>query len=159
MNPTQKHPHELSKEELNRAAFNLPADEFMLGGRVFKIHDLPYDDYCKFCSYVYPMIESFIKKFMAQRGGDLNLPDGLRAEVPEFSGFDIFRVCEKQLPEMVCIICSQTDPTMTVTEVKRLAGRPQVLLAPVIQQIKLNHMVEEFASFFGQMMTMAKGKR
>jgi hypothetical protein len=49
---------------------------------------------------------------------------------------------------MFWVCCRMSDPKIKIEDVKRLAGRPHVLLEIVLLQIKHNEIVKEFADFF-----------
>jgi hypothetical protein len=148
----------LTQEQLQRAAVNLPADEFMLGDRIFKVVDLPYDDYTTFMGYIAPVVENICKKIILSRTG-VELPGGINVEASSFAAFDLLQVCGKYLPEMAHIVCKQTDPEITVEEVKNLAKKPLPLAHVVLKQIIQNGMISDFKDFFGQMIGLLKNLR
>lgn len=148
----------LSREQIERAAFNKPAEEFTLGDRTFLIQDLPYDDYTEFVSHLAPVVEQLFSKLVMSRVG-VELPNGINIEPSSITAFDMIKVCSGSLPEMAHIICRQTDPTITVEEVKRLAKTPIAIAEVVIRQIVLNGMIKDLLSFFGQMISMLKALR
>lgn len=138
----------LTDKEKIRAAVNLPADQFQLGDRVFEIKDLPYDDYITFVAYVSPLIDSLVSRIAAN--APVAIP-GLQLSGTTFSALSILTLCKDALPKMVCIMCRQTDPSITEDEVKKLAKRPVVLANAVIKQMQQNGIIKDFTDFFGQM--------
>lgn len=147
---------ELTNADLGRAMLNLPADEFMLGDRIFQIVDLPYDDYTMFLGYIAPLIENICKRIVLSKSGGVELPDGIKLDASTFGAFDLLQICGKSLPEMAQIVCKQTDPDITVADVKRLAKKPLPLADVVLKQIVQNGMIKDFKDFFGQMISMLK---
>lgn len=148
---TQAEVKPISEGELTRAALNLPANEFMLGERKFEIKDLSYRDYLAFTRYLTPFMEAV---------GSRLISDKLGVSVPgidlggAISATSIIDFCGEKLPEMVQIICRQTDPSITVEEIEALAKKPSALIGPVVQQIVHSKVVSDFASFFAQAMTL-----
>lgn len=145
----------LTGKQLTEAALNLPADQFQLGDRVFNIVHLPYDDYLLFVEYIAPFLDAIGTRLIGEK---LGLSTGVSLPGIELgtaiNATAIIRMCGKQLPEMVQIICRQTDPTITVEDVKRLAGDPTPLIGPIIKQIVHNGIIQKFASFFAQLTTI-----
>lgn len=132
----------LSKKEITRAATNDPElseKVVTLKGREFKIVDLPYDEHLKFLTGLEPLIEGI--------SGALT-GDGISAE-SSFSLSTIVKYCGEAIPEMACIVCKQTDSTLTVDDVKNL-GSPIKLASLVFTQIEQNNMIDEIADFFVQ---------
>jgi hypothetical protein len=146
----------ITEREKIRAATNDPAlasDQFQLGERAFPIVDLPYDDYLLFVSHLQPVIEAMVNKVAQKKG--ISLPGiDLRAD---FNTNLLLNMCGKTLPEMVCIMCRQSDPGMTVKEVKDLGRKPTVLAVAVMKQIKQNGIIKDFVDFFQHLMPLAKG--
>jgi len=134
--------------EVARAVTNDPAlalYEFTLGDRQFKVVDLEYDDLCEFTAYLEPFLGSVVSKVASMRGA--NMPSGMDAA-------ELINKCGKILPEMVKLICRQTDPDITTEQVKKLGKSPFKLASIVVAQIKQNRMVSEIADFFGQMLPL-----
>lgn len=150
---------ELPIETLNGAMLNLPSDEFILGGRIFKIVDLPYDDYTMFVSLMAPVVTQIVNKMILSQNGGVELPGGITLDSATFTAFDFLTVCGKNLPEMACIVCKQTDPNITVEDVKLLAKKPMPLAEVVVKQIVRNGMIRDFTAFFQQAVAMMKSFR
>lgn len=151
--PAQAAP-ELSERDKVFAATNDPSlapDKFKLGDRTFKVVHLRYDDYIKFLSLLKPFIDGLGKAVAAKAGmqipGITLVPDKLDASM-------LMDFCLAELPEMVRIVCAQTDPNVTVEQVKEWAGDPFTLCAIVLKQIALNNMIGKIASFFATMLPL-----
>ena len=143
----------LTLPEIHRAAFNLPADQFALGDRLFQLQDLSYDNYLLFLGYLTPLIEVVVQRAAGSAG--VSIP-GIDLQSNALSANNILKLCGKELPEMVQIMCRESAPDITVEEVKALAKRPTVLVTAVIKQIKQNGMIQDFADFFGQVLSVVK---
>lgn len=146
----------ITPQEISRAATNDPAlsdDEFILGGRKFKVVDLPYDDYIKFISLMQPLLESLVNGVSEKAG--LKLPE-IVIPTSGFTVAGLVKACVGALPEMACIVCSQTDPTITVDEVKTLAKTPFKLAQVVLKQIVRNNIIKDFSDFFEQVIPFLK---
>lgn len=143
----------LTQRDVTRAAVNLPAGQFALGERIFDIHDLSYDSYIAFIAYLTPLIEHVVQKIA---GGQGVVIPGIDLSTSLFSATNILSLCGKELPEMVQLMCKESDPTITVEEVKALAKRPTVLVSAIIKQIKQNEMIKDFADFFAQVLSVMK---
>ena len=147
---------ELSSAEISRAFTNDPVlstDDFQLGDRTFKVVDLGYDDYITFMTMLEPLLSALVGKISAKSG--LKLPD---IDLGTFTISGLTSYCKDSLPEMVRIICSQTDPTITIEEVKTLGKTPFKLAEIVIIQVNRNGIVKEFTAFFGQILRLMKAK-
>jgi hypothetical protein len=139
---------QLSEKEIARAVSNDPAlseVSFELGDRTFKIVDLAYDDYLAFLAELQPLVEAMFGSVMSS-GSSLG----------ELSAQSILKYCGRSLPEMVRIVCRQTDPDITTDEVKRLAKSPFKLAWVVLKQVEQNNMVKEFADFFGSIVPLVQ---
>lgn len=140
----------LTQAEIVRAATNDPVlaeDTFQLGDRVFPLVDLAYDEYLKFFAHLQPLLEklaSTITNTEFQKENEIDVK-GLIA------------YCGSSLPEMVRLMCAQTDATVTTEDVKRLGKNPFALAAIVVKQIKHNHVIEDIGSFFVQILPMLNG--
>lgn len=138
---------ELTKEQIFDAARNEHHKTFKLGDREFPIKDLDYDSYLEFLELTHPILQVVIGSLeVVSNNGD-----------PDVSfnpaGFDVQKMIQlagKSLPRMVWLCCKQTDPKITVEDVKRLARRPQAMIQIVIEQVRHNQMIKEFADFFKQ---------
>lgn len=155
MEPTTETP-QLNNEDLVRAALNLQADEFVLGDRAFKVADLGYDDYLLFISLLSPFVDVVCSTFM--NAGNITVP-GISLEVNGMSASKFIALVGKQLPELAHLVCKQTDPTITVDEVKKLAKKPTALIDPVIKQIVQNNIIKDFSAFFGQAMGILRAAK
>jgi hypothetical protein len=138
----------ISDYEKTRAAINAPSSHFELGGRKFNIVDLPYDDYLQFVQYLTPFIDGFAARLIGSKVG-FSIP-GVDLG-PAITVSSVIDMCGKQLPEMAQIVCRQTDPAITVEEIKKLAGKPGALVAPVIKQLTANRILEDFTTVFAQL--------
>lgn len=141
----------LSQTEIVRAATNDPMlsdDSFTLGDRTFQIVDLAYDDYIMFFTYLQPLFESFAS----------GITDGVISTGANFSVSDLLKHCASSLPNMVCLMCRQTDPYITAEDVKKLGKNPFVLAAAVLKQIRRNRMIEDISDFFEQILPLLKAK-
>ncbi len=144
--------------EIARAATNAPElsrEEFTLGDRKFKVVDLPYDDYLRFTTYLGPMLELLFGSLVSMSG--IKAPTANVSLTPAA----ILQYAGESLPELACIVCTQTDPTMTVAQVKLLAQGssprgPFKLAEIVLKQVEQNKIINDFASFFGQMLPLLK---
>jgi hypothetical protein len=143
----------ITPENLTRAAVNLPADQFVLGDRTFYIKDLPYDSYIAFISYLTPLVEAVVSRMMGNSG--VSIP-GIELQSNAFSASKVLSLCGKELPEMVRLICAQTEPSITIEEIKQLAKKPTVLVAVVLKQIDQNGIIKDFADFFVQVVAVMK---
>lgn len=152
--PTQETPA-VTERDMVRAALNAPElseKEFKLGEKVYKVIDLEYDDYLMFVELLTPLIDVLQNR---AKQAEVSVPD--IAVVPE-AGLDfraVLKYCKKELPELVQIICKQTDPNITVEDIKK-AGNPIKLANIVLQQILQNNMIQEFADFFVQMIPLMR---
>lgn len=139
----------ISDRELARAVTNSPAlsdDQVQLGDRVFTIIDLDYDEYVLFTTMLKPLLEVlFARMAGAPTVPGIDLADGLT------SVDGIMRFATKDLPEMARLVCSKTDPTITVDEVKKLAKNPFKLSEVVVAQILRNNIINDFSTVFIQL--------
>jgi hypothetical protein len=143
----------LDQLQIIRAAVNLPVDTFTLGDRVFPLKDLSYDSYIAFIGYLTPLIEHVVEKIAGGQG--ISIP-GIDLKTSLFSANNILSLCKEDLPEMVQLMCRESDPDITVAQVKELAKRPTVLVTAIILQVKQNEMIKDFADFFGQVLSVLK---
>jgi hypothetical protein len=146
--PTDKPVLVISERELARAVTNDPAlseDQFTLGGRVFTIIDLEYDEYVTFTTMLKPLFEVLFARFT---GGvsipGIDLSTGLSAD-------GVMRFALADLPEMARIVCSKTEPDITIEEVKKLAKQPFKLAEVVVAQILRNNIINDFSTVFTQL--------
>lgn len=132
-----------------------PDDSFALGHgderRVFPIKDLSYDSYIEFLKLARPVMDLLI--------GSLDVAMDEKGEPTltirrESLDLDVLLdVAGTSLPRLAHLCCKQSDPRITVDEVKRLARRPMDLLDVVIKQVQHNKIVQEFADFFPRLVT------
>jgi len=144
---------QLTDAQKTRAAVNDPADHFILGGRTFKIVDLPYDDYLRFILLMEPLVQMLVQS--ASQSGKVSIP-GMELDTSSISAMGLARYCGDSLPEMVRIICSQTEPEITVEEIKKLGRNPFVLAKIVILQVSQNGIIRDFTDFFAQILPLFK---
>jgi hypothetical protein len=139
----------LTEAQKVRAAVNDPADKFTLGGRVFNIVDLPYDDYLRFIV----LLEPLLKGIVGAATSSISIP-GMEFSASTLSASSIASFCGESLPEMVRIICSQTEPDITAKEVKTLGKNPFQLAKVVMKQVAQNGLIKDFTDFFGQILPL-----
>jgi hypothetical protein len=135
----------LTSEDIVAAATNSPAlakDSFVLNGKTYKVVDLDYDSYMEFLLLLQPLLEVVLKIYSGS-GSPINLPSTL-------SIADILKNCLHNLPQMVLLICRQTDLKVTMKQIKQPGNTPFTLAEIVMKQIVKNNMIKEFTSFFGQ---------
>jgi hypothetical protein len=138
----------LTDKDIAFGATNAPAlssASFTLGDRTFKLVHLEYDAYLAFVTLLTPLFE------FAQAASGI----GTEALSPKA----VIQYCGADLPELVKLVCSQTDPSITVEEVKRLGKNPLVLAAVVLKQVEHNEMIKDFADFFGQILPLIQAQR
>lgn len=141
-----------SEREVIFAATNEPTlspDEFKLGPKTFKVMNLRYDDYIQFLGYLRPFLEGIGQALVASKG--IQVPS-ISIEGPSLNIDALFNFCLRDLPDMARIVCSQTDESVTVEQVKEWAGEPFTLCEIVLRQVARNNMIGQFASFFGQLL-------
>jgi hypothetical protein len=143
----------LSQTEITQAVRNEAAGTFTLenpitkASRTFELKHLSYDAYLEFCELAHPILSTLSGALdMGNKGGEFKL---------EFNPLNIdyktvLKLAGKELPRMVLLCCKQTDPRITLEEVKELGHRPQQLVQVVLKQIKHNEMVKEIADSFPQ---------
>lgn len=143
----------IPEQQLIRAAINIPVDKFQLGDQMFDIVDLPYDDYILFISHLAPLIEILVTHLT--NTNDLKIP-GISLSPEYVTPRLLLELCGSTMPDMVQLMCKQTDPDITVEEVKKLAKRPTVLASAILKQITQNGIIKEFGDFFGQVTQILK---
>jgi hypothetical protein len=140
--------------DVSRAIVNSPVAEFTLGDRTFRLVDLPYDDYLLFASHLTPLLEVVFGSLAGVMDVNVTPKTSITAaSVIEYAG--------SSLPELVRIVCSQTDPDISIGEIKKMSlqGSPKgpfKLAEIVLKQIEQNKIINDFASFFGQMLPLMK---
>jgi hypothetical protein len=138
----------LSQLEIVRAATNDPAMServVVLGDREFPVVDLDYSSYCRFLAKLQPLLQAV--------AGRLGVTRGL-VQANDFGLNTLIDYCAYDLPEMAHIVVSQTDPDITVEDVKKLGKTPFKLANIVLAQIEQNEMITEIANFFVQMLPL-----
>jgi len=106
--------------------------------------DLPYDSYLKFLALLQPLFQAFASRFTGKTGLSFGA---------SMAPVELVTTCAEVLPELACIVCEQTDPLITVEEVKKL-GNPLKLASLVVTQIKFNRMIQDIADFFVQILPL-----
>ena len=140
----------LSKLSIVRAATNDPAlseRKIVLGDRTFPIVDLAYDHYILFLAQLQPLLVGILGSIP----GIKTL--GLTSTVTPTA---LIAYCGASLPEMARIVCAQTDPEITVVEVKLLGKTPFKLAELVLAQIEQNHIINDIRDFFVQLAPLLK---
>jgi hypothetical protein len=133
----------LDQKEVIRALTNDPVlsdIEVELSGRKFKIVDLPYNDNCVFLTLIAPLLEAFSSRVM---GGNDSALDSFQPSA-------LLKYCSESLPQMAHIVLRQTDPTLTVEDVKTLGKSPFKLASVVLAQITHNKTITDLMDFFVQ---------
>jgi hypothetical protein len=133
--------------DIARAATNDPAmasAKVILGDREFPIMDMPYEDNVKFLAYLQPLLES-----VAGRVAGVTGDSGLTSA-------GLLKYCAASLPEMACMVCKQSDQSITVDEVKRLGRSPIRLASVVAAQMQHDRTINDIVDFFKQMLPMLK---
>lgn len=142
---TEQEQAELTNVDIVRAATNDSTGiTVQLGDRTFPIKDLSYDSYVRFFSLLQPLLEMIAGK----------LAPSLQDHATGITSEAIIRYCSDSLPEMVCIVCEQTDPTITIQEVKELGKTPFNLAKIVIKQIEQNRVIADVSDFFVQVLPL-----
>lgn len=113
--------------------------------RTFERKHLTYDAYIEFCKLAYPIITAVGSGLKI--GSDKGVMD-FDFDPTTLDYQQLLGMCGAELPRMAHLCCKQSDPKITLEDVKRLGYRPQNLLAVVLAQVKHNDMVKEFADFF-----------
>ncbi len=158
--PTPPEDKTLTQEQIIRAATNSPAlaeDQFVLGDRTFKIIDLQYKSYLAFMRHLQPLVKMLGELLLRE---DSILPEGLSLNIQDAPLAKIFEglldYCGETLPEMVALICQQTDKTITAEWVEEHAQSPLQLAGIAMQQVAQNNMVEDVVRFFVLLRPMQK---
>lgn len=139
---------EPTKEQIYDVARNEHHKTFKLGEREFPIKDLDYDSYLEFMELSYPIIQAVTDSLeLTSSNGE---PD-VAFNPATFDVGKIIKLAGSNLPRMTWLCCKQSDPAITIPEVKRLARRPHVMIQVVFEQIKHNKLVEEIRDFFQSM--------
>ena len=136
----------LTTKQISHAATNaasLTEHTFKLGDRVFPVVYLAYDDYIEFLTYLEPLLSAL----------GTSAVEGFN---PLALSSAILQYCKTSLPEMVHIMAKQTDPEITIDDVKKLVRNPFALAGAVLEQVKHDRMIEEISSFFAQIIGMMK---
>lgn len=140
----------LSQIDVVRAATNDPLlsdRKVRLGEREFTVVDLEYDAYLEFMAYMKPLLECALSA----------IPGVAGAGVSELlTPASLVSYCSKELPQMARLVCAQTDPDITVADVKRLGKTPFALAMVVLAQIEQNDMIRVVKDFFVQTAPLLK---
>jgi hypothetical protein len=147
MEPTPQNLPTLTDHDKAFAATNDPAlspQTFTLGGREFKMLFLKYKSQLQFMSHLQPLL-----KMMATSLGqtEVTVPE-LNLGTSGVSFENMISFCANEFPQMVALICQQTDKTITAAWVEDVAESPVQLLFIIMKQVAVNKMVEHIASFF-----------
>ena len=149
----------LSREEIVAAATNNPAlakDEFILGGRTFKVVHLGYRQYMEFISKLEPLLTALTSKLTGRLTGSVSLPG---IQLTDSSA--LLKFCADELPALTSLVCNmqaitekRREDEVTAEWVEDVAEDPFQLVNIVAAQITKNNMIVKFASFFLQMLPM-----
>jgi hypothetical protein len=142
----------ITEQELAHAVTNDPIlspDEFMLGDRKFKICHLTYKENVKFLALVMPLFEGVVNKFTKRTF--LSVPD-IAMEAASIGSLGILKFAEADLPELARIVCSKTDPNITVEEVMELGQDPITLGEVVMKQLVRQGTIKKFSQVFQQLL-------
>jgi hypothetical protein len=139
--------NKITNIEIARAATNDPAlaaTKVQLGDREFPVMDMSYEDNVKFLAYLQPLLESVAGR-VAGISGDAGLASA-----------GLLKYCGDALPEMARMVCKQSDPSITVEEVKRLGKTPIRLAGVVAAQMQHDRTIADIVDFFKQMLPLLK---
>lgn len=140
----------MTQLEIVRAATNDPAlakRTVKLGEREFPVIDLEYDDYMLFMAQLQPLLECVLGSLPGVKSTGL---------LDTLTPATLVTYCAKSLPEMARIVCSQSDPTVTTAEVKKLGKTPFALAYIVLAQIEQNNIITTVKDFFAQIYPLLK---
>jgi len=149
---------DLTQKEIVEGMTNDPAfnpDEVTLKDKVYKIAHLEYDDFSKFTSYFEPMLRKILAKMKEIQ--DTAVTE--KKDVSELANVDVMELlkeCADNLPLMGQLILKQTQPDITVEEVKKICGDPFTITELVLLQMAKNRMVEKFSAFFPHLMSLIR---
>jgi len=138
----------LTEAQKLAASTNNPAlftDSFQLGDKTYKVVHLPYRDYIAFMKLVEPLL-SAMTNGLVERFSPVRVP-GIELPTEKLSLRAIIDFCADSLPAMVCMVCKQTQPEITVEDVEKVAQSPYQLAEIVMQQMVVNGMLKDFANF------------
>lgn len=116
--------------------------EVKLGDRTFKLVDLAYDDYVTFNAFLEPFLKAFAGSMLGRDSGSFSA----------LTASDLVRYCSDSLPQMVQICLRQTEPRITVQEIKTLGRTPFKLVPIVLKQVERNGIIQEITDFFELML-------
>lgn len=148
-------PTDIAKAVRNepRGTFTLGDEEFGVTPRTFEIKDLDYDSYIEFVDLARPILSALAESLqVTQDNGEL----GLQFDPSSLNYEELIKLAGSKLPRMAWLCCKQSDRSIKLDEVKRLGRRPHNLLMVVIEQVKANKLVEEFARAFPQIAASLK---
>ncbi len=143
-------PKKLTSQQIAQAATNSPAladAYFDLGPKAYPILDLKYDDYIIFTSLLEPVLLGLVGKFSSSLG--------MASAASDFSS-ELVKSLAKDLPQMVRLMCAQSDPSVTVEDVKAWAKSPFQLATLVVRQVERNNIVKDLTDFFFQILPLLK---
>ena len=149
--PTREQQFNAIRNEHDKTFWLGDADK---GGREFPIKDLSYDDYVEFMELAQPIISSIIEAL--ELTNDDGQPDvnfnPASLDIPK-----LIKMAGGNLPRMAWLCCKQSEPNITVADVKRIGRRPTAMIQVVIDQVVHNKLIQEFQDFFRQMGSQLKG--
>lgn len=135
----------LSPTLIHNAVRNEHGKSFTLGDREFPVKDLSYDDYLEFVDLARPIIEQ-VTSALEIHGVDGDPQIDLNPINLDYK--QLIKLAGHELPRMAWICCKQSDPKISIADVKRLGRRPMHLLEVIMLQVKHNELVKEFQDFF-----------
>lgn len=156
--PRDERPASLTDEIVHNVIRNEHHKTFTLGTKEFERKDLAYDDYIQFCSLITPLIEKIFSA--AKPKVSIEGPNGPELDFDfDTSVIDaktLVQMGAEALPLLAWLCCRQSDPSISIVDIKKLCGgKPWPLLTIVFQQIKHNKIVEDLCGFFPQMGELA----
>ena len=145
-------PTEPTALHIVRAVTNDPTlaeRQVTLGDRVFPVLDLPYDQYILFLAELRPLLEGLMGTIPGLK--DLSVVGALTPAA-------LVTYCGNSLPRMAQIVCVQSDPDITVDDVKRLGKTPFKLASVVLAQVEQNAIIADIKAFFVQLAPLLRKK-
>jgi hypothetical protein len=153
----KKRTPKLTDSEIARAATNSPAlspDKITVGEYEIALVDLPFDEYMEFVTLFAPALDALVGR-VAKSANVPSIP-GIVLAGEEVSVAGIFTYCKASLPQLAHIVVRQSQPSLTVEDVKRLFPTPFKMADLVFAQVKRNNIIGEMADFFKQVAPMMK---
>lgn len=155
--PRDERPATLTDDVIHGVVRNDHQIFFTLGSREFPYKDLAYDDYIEFCAIIAPFVEqifSTAKPKIVDKDGQPELDFDF--DTTSLDPKTLVRMGAEALPKLAWLCCRQSDETISIKDVKRLAGgKPWPLLSVVFKQVKHNKIVEDVIAFFPQLGELA----